>query len=682
MYRSRPVTADLDYTPNLADRANADTIVNSTATRRVGVLVLGMHRSGTSALTRVLNLLGCTLPRTLLGGDQANSEGHWESEPICRFNDELLALAGSKWDDWAPVGSGFFVAPGYRELVARGASLLREEFAEAPLFVLKDPRNCRLARFWIDIFADQGIGLAIVLPIRNPLAVARSLKARNNADEHYATLLWLRHVLEAEAATRGRTRVFTSYDQMTDSWELVTGRLQQALGISWPRMSPATQEEIGRFIDKRHRHETASPEALINDPTVSTWLRRTWSILQNWALHSENPEDYAELDAILRGFNDASPAFARLVLRGSEAQLRANELERELAEAQARQTDIAVQAAQQLHAEQETLVRELREATERLAEYDSRLAEQESALVQRREENEQAWAALSAEIATTTDLRSQIADLTAREETQRQRLAESEAWVFRLAGERRVAELQSARAATAHAQLIKAAAANAARLGELARIQAQLAKRNNQVTTLSKLLDQVQLQAAAAEAGGDSRHEWAEKYEEMEARLRSLLSEQAELRAIAAGSVAANSNEWAKRTGELEARQNILLAEQAASEVRLKDRFKEIALLTSMVREQEQEALRKERQVEWLRQVSAASLTRPWWWALMPKNWRGQREARRFKARGLFDADAYRAQHVDVSESGMDPLRHYLLHGHAEGRRPTSALLHPEDAGQ
>ena len=44
--------------------------------RKVGVLVAGMHRSGTSAVTRVLASLGCDLPNTLMEADPNNAMGY------------------------------------------------------------------------------------------------------------------------------------------------------------------------------------------------------------------------------------------------------------------------------------------------------------------------------------------------------------------------------------------------------------------------------------------------------------------------------------------------------------------------------------------------------------------------------------------------------------------------------
>ena len=84
---------------------------NNRAANRIGVLVLGMHRSGTSALTRVLNLLGCDLPATLMDSAAFNEAGHWESMAIMGLNDEILQSAGSHWHDWLSFNPGWYSSP-------------------------------------------------------------------------------------------------------------------------------------------------------------------------------------------------------------------------------------------------------------------------------------------------------------------------------------------------------------------------------------------------------------------------------------------------------------------------------------------------------------------------------------------------------------------------------------------
>lgn len=209
---------------------------------RVGVLVLGMHRSGTSALTRVLSLLGCDLPKTLVPAHPSNEAGHWESLPIVELNDDILNSAGTNQNDWLAFNPGWYASPKAAEFKERALSALAEEFGKSRLFALKDPRICRFAPFWLDVLDTAGVRPAIIMPIRNPLEVAESLFRRNGFDPALGHLLWLRHVLEAEAGSRGWPRFHTSFESLLTGWSSLAAAAQDKLGVSWPRLSALTGE--------------------------------------------------------------------------------------------------------------------------------------------------------------------------------------------------------------------------------------------------------------------------------------------------------------------------------------------------------------------------------------------------------------------------------------------------------
>ena len=125
---------------------------------------------------RVLSLVGCDLPKTLMKAVPNNNEaGFWESQPIADLNDEILASAGSAWDDWRSFDSGWHASPVADEFRERAQALLHEEFGKSRLFVLKDPRICRLLPFWNDAIRAFGAERFVVSPIRNPLDVSMSL---------------------------------------------------------------------------------------------------------------------------------------------------------------------------------------------------------------------------------------------------------------------------------------------------------------------------------------------------------------------------------------------------------------------------------------------------------------------------------------------------------------------------
>lgn len=347
--------------------------------KRVCILVLGMHRSGTSATVRMLNYLGCDLPKTLVGGDRTNKTGHWESFPICRLDDRILASAGTEWNDWLELNPGWMESPKAEEFRDEALAVLEEEFGSSRLFVLKDPRICRLVPFWLDCLEQAGARPLIVFPVRNPLEVAASLQKRNGFEPGLGQLLWLRHVLDAELASRGTPRYFTSYERVLNEWARTAQDAQAVLGITWPRMSDHVVTEVEDFLSRKYRHHEVGAEAVLENPRLSDWLRGAYQILGNWARAGENPEDFAELDRIRTELTFAAPAFSRLIAAGQAAAGKVAESDRELTRTKAQLAKVeeakaAVQdKAKRLEAELKDANRRLRETEKQISQLKARL---------------------------------------------------------------------------------------------------------------------------------------------------------------------------------------------------------------------------------------------------------------------------------------------------------------------
>jgi hypothetical protein len=285
----------------------------ATSPERRCILVLGMHRSGTSALARVLGIMGGGLPKTLMDAGEDNQAGFWESEPVRRLNDELLAAAGSSWMDWRAFDNAWKATPEAAKFRDEALAILREEFGAAPLSVLKDPRICRLAPFWLDVLRSANIRPLIVLPLRNPLEVAASLEARNDFVIERGYLIWLRHVLEAEAASRGMARFHCSYDRLMNDWRSLVAEAQKALNFTFPTALENAAPAIDAFLAGKLRHHSEPPEDIVENPALSAWLRDSFEILHRWTVTGEDPKDFAALDRIRAEFDAAVPIFAPLV---------------------------------------------------------------------------------------------------------------------------------------------------------------------------------------------------------------------------------------------------------------------------------------------------------------------------------------------------------------------------------
>ena len=287
--------------------------------KRTCVLVAGMHRSGTSALARVVNILGCGLPPDLLGTDYDNRSVHLEPIDILKFHEELLDSAGSAWDDWTPVSRDWLASPMGEAFGARAAQTFVSAYGDQRLCVMKDPRLARLLPFWLPVLAAIGVEALVMIPVRNPLEVALSLQARDGSDPFYNHLLWMRHVLDAESGSRGLRRHFSTYDQLLENWAGLVGAAEARLGIKFPRRSARTSEEIDAFLALSLRHQTLDPRAILSDATLPDGLRTLYEIMLKWAQNGEDSADYACLDQIRGELDWAAAPFARLIHRGKAA---------------------------------------------------------------------------------------------------------------------------------------------------------------------------------------------------------------------------------------------------------------------------------------------------------------------------------------------------------------------------
>lgn len=297
---------------------------------RVAIVVAGMHRSGTSALTRVLGSLGCGLPKTLMPANEYNVPGYWESEEVASLNDTLLESAGSSWDDWEPFNPDWYASPVAGEFRGRALSVLAAEFEDAPMFVLKDPRIARLLPFWTAVLGEYGADVRVALPIRNPVEVAGSLQARDAIDPSVGLLLWLRHVLDAEAASRDHRRSFVRFEDLLRDWEAVAAMVARDLELSWPRQSTSVSVEIGDRLEPSARHQVADDSVVLDRPELSGWVTSTFEVLDRWAQGDERASDGGDLDAIRAAFDEAGSTFARPIVAGMRAGQRSRGLEQEI----------------------------------------------------------------------------------------------------------------------------------------------------------------------------------------------------------------------------------------------------------------------------------------------------------------------------------------------------------------
>jgi hypothetical protein len=241
-------------TVGLDRREMTDSQVSQGLSPRAAYLVLGMHRSGTSAVTQLLALAGADMPRNVMPGDEHNAKGYFEPWKIAMFNDQRLRAAGSAWDDVFAFPYVPLAPDDEARWLQDATEMYRAEFGEKRFPLLKDPRVTALLPLWRQVLADQGVGARCVIPVRHPLAVAGSLAKRNGFPVEKSVLLWTSYMLAAEAYTRDLPRVFVAYDAVLSDWKTQVKRIETAHGVALPRLTARAEKAIDGFLSPELRH--------------------------------------------------------------------------------------------------------------------------------------------------------------------------------------------------------------------------------------------------------------------------------------------------------------------------------------------------------------------------------------------------------------------------------------------
>lgn len=225
------------------------------------LVILGMHRSGTSALARTCNLLGVDLGSDFIPTQPDNRSGFWEDAGVKDADDLALASHGLLWDDVRPLPEPWRDGVGGTEVRARLRATLAALMRRGPLCGAKDPRISRLLPLWLPLLTDLGATPAFLIALRDPAEVARSLARREAMGEARSLLLWLRYNLEAERHTRGHRRTFVCFDALLRDWRPELERIARELDVAWPVPAAAAADAIGAFLDPSLRHHEAATPA-------------------------------------------------------------------------------------------------------------------------------------------------------------------------------------------------------------------------------------------------------------------------------------------------------------------------------------------------------------------------------------------------------------------------------------
>jgi hypothetical protein len=249
------------------------------------VVVIGMHRSGTSAVTNAVRLLGCSVGDTgdFTSPKRWNPEGNWEHQRLIERNDLILELHGGTWFAPPPLPGGWASRGKARAMLPR----LRSEFAEVypeQGWVWKDPRACLTLPVWLAAWDSAPVA---VMAFRHPLAVAKSLAARNQLSLRHGLALWEIYNTQALWNLRGVPTLVRSYDRALEDPAGFVAGLGEALserGVALGGSVSAATEALKPSL-RRNSPDEGEPGPL------SEGQRRLWNLLNSLAAGGPWPAD-------------------------------------------------------------------------------------------------------------------------------------------------------------------------------------------------------------------------------------------------------------------------------------------------------------------------------------------------------------------------------------------------------
>lgn len=714
------------------------------------LLVLGMHRSGSSALTRVLNLCGAYFgpEGQHTGANEENPKGFWERRDVRALNDHVLHSVGCDWNRISEFDVDKIPDALRREFNTRASRIVLDMDAYRP-WVLKEPRLCVLLPLWRSVL-ECPVGIHI---FRHPLEVAASLHRRNGIPPEVGVLLWRAYVGAALKGAGGMEACHVFHDTLINNPVATTNdllrRLEQ-IGVRGLRQ-PALRE-LESFVSSELRHHRSGEihpgtrvekdavalyERLVESPFDTSFadlnkeeksilvayeaslpdikelkkdgsaasaqealifkLRQSSDEAHARALRAEGARDAlrASVDAVnnqalvtAREIESGKMRADRLLLDISNYQRKVRVFEEAIARRESAIEDLKAEVAktsaekaviEQRVAESHRMRREIEAGKERadrllldISNYQEKVKNFEEAIARRDSAIEELKVKVTSASAEQSEIEQRLveshqlleAEKSASSDLRRSLDAmrdEVDSLQLQLEGQNEAAVYAAGEAERAAQVLASERAVARARTLDLARLTRLLMTRD-------QLLLESEERAAQAE---DLSTRYA-------IRLRANDKEIVKLRDLLASAEARSAGE---KQLLLESEARTARAEEISSQYagRLRASSKDVAKLRALLASTEARSAEEKMRLEArLTKMEASRIWRAGQFArriLDPvrrfrRGGRGARDAEELHRSGLFDPEWYCRTYLDVRESGMDPVQHYLEHGAGENRDP------------
>jgi hypothetical protein len=217
------------------------------------IIILGMHRSGTSALSGVLKIMGLNPGKELFEPEEDNPKGNFENARITKLNEKILDELYAKWNDTLLIPDNWWNFEKFEPYRQEIKSILLDESKGNDSFFIKDPRLSVLLPVYLSALNGTGITPRFIICCRNPGEIAASLEKRNNLPYEKVMLLWLDYQLKAEYYTRGYRRILIQYHDLLHKQGHTIDLLESFLDKKFSAKSSLTRN-VASFLDAALKH--------------------------------------------------------------------------------------------------------------------------------------------------------------------------------------------------------------------------------------------------------------------------------------------------------------------------------------------------------------------------------------------------------------------------------------------
>lgn len=220
---------------------------------REAVVVLGMHRSGTSTTAGMFAQLGYKVGKSIMEGNETNPKGFFENFRLMFFNEALLHHNKVNWHNTVTLPENWWKAQTLAPLKAQLKTLISEEFGDERKLLFKDPRLCILLPFYLDVFKEMDIVPRFLITMRNVSDIVLSLERRDHFPKIKSTRIWMDHMLKSLFHTRGFPRSIIQYQDVISDPLKCMDQAMVDMGLM-ETITTEQKKEILAFIEPNLNH--------------------------------------------------------------------------------------------------------------------------------------------------------------------------------------------------------------------------------------------------------------------------------------------------------------------------------------------------------------------------------------------------------------------------------------------